>query len=159
MYVYTHKSHCQKRFYELHTAPICYEKMFYKPFWAWAWVWMSQPRQSAYFSGVSGWLIGRLLCMLFDRLGCSVLLIEFHVKRKCHHRNSNRKRSRRETLRFASRCWQLPDGVRTNGVVAEVPQFPLMNFQGKSVGKTWQNETQHFPMMNLVPCCAWNPES
>ena len=27
--------------------------------------------------------------------------------------------------------WQLPDGVRTNGVVAEVPGFPLMNVRGQ----------------------------
>ena len=27
--------------------------------------------------------------------------------------------------------WQLPVGVRTNGVFAEVPQFPLMSFHGK----------------------------
>ena len=32
--------------------------------------------------------------------------------------------------RSAVNCRQLPDGVRTNGV-AEVPQFPLMNFHGK----------------------------
>ena len=25
---------------------------------------------------------------------------------------------------------QLPDGVRTNGVVADVPQFPTTNFHG-----------------------------
>ena len=28
-------------------------------------------------------------------------------------------------------CDQLPEGVRTNGVTAEVRRFPLMNFHGK----------------------------
>ena len=31
--------------------------------------------------------------------------------------------------------WRLPDGVRTNGVVTEVPQFPLMNFHRKMCAK------------------------
>ena len=33
--------------------------------------------------------------------------------------------------------WQLPDGVRTNGIVAEVPQFPLMNFHRKICAKCY----------------------
>ena len=38
-------------------------------------------------------------------------------------------------------CWQLPEGIRTNRVVAEVPQFPLMNIRGKrwaKCGSRWQ---------------------
>ena len=29
---------CPEKFYELHTVPMCYLKMFYKLAWAWAWV-------------------------------------------------------------------------------------------------------------------------
>ena len=30
---------------------------------------------------------------------------------------------------------QLPDGVRTNGVVAEVPRFPIINIQRNMLAK------------------------
>ena len=41
-------------------------------------------------------------------------------------------------------CWQLPDGVRPSGVVAEVPRFPL-TLKGKrepNVSKIWQPVTE-----------------
>ena len=40
---YSYPCPYQKRFYKLHTVPICSKNMVYKPSRAWAWVWMSQP--------------------------------------------------------------------------------------------------------------------
>ena len=41
--------------------------------------------------------------------------------------------------------WQLPDGVRTNGVITEVPQFPIINFP-REMWQMWQNilDVWHF---------------
>ena len=39
-------------------------------------------------------------------------------------------------------CWQLPNGVRTNRVIAEVPRFPVIDLHGKiwpHVGDSLQN--------------------
>ena len=43
---------------------------------------------------------------------------------------------------YKTRRHRLPDGVGTNGVVAEVPQFPLMIFHGKMFA-TYDNIWQH----------------
>ena len=54
-------------------------------------------------------------------------------------------------IRPISLFWQLPDGVRTNGVVAEVPQFSLMNFHGNmwaKCGEIWQ----HVATYNMAKC-------
>ena len=34
---------------------------------------------------------------------------------------------------------QLPDGVGTNGVIAEVPRFPIAGFHGKAWAKCGQH--------------------
>ena len=51
------------------------------------------------------------------------------------------------------RYWQLPDGVRTNGVVAEVPRFPLINFHGNMLAK-YNNMLRH--MAKCGNMCALN---
>ena len=53
--------------------------------------------------------------------------------------------------------WQLPGGVGTNGVVAEVPQFTLMNFHGKmsaKCGNILQNVTTCGNISQNAATCA-----
>ena len=53
--------------------------------------------------------------------------------------------------------WKLPDGVRTNGVVAEVSQFPLMNFHGKMWAKCdniYHHVARYDKMWQVVAKCG-----
>ena len=61
-----------------------------------------------------------------------------------------------EVEQAPSFAWQLPDGVRTNWVVAEVPQFRIINIQGKMWTKcsnTLQNVMLKIWFLFVAFCC------
>ena len=60
---------------------------------------------------------------------------------------------RSDRIRSLACSWQLPDGVRTNGVVAEVQQFPN-ELSRQNVGNMWQNLAT---CRDLRPFCE-NPD-
>ena len=49
-----------------------------------------------------------------------------------------RKSDQDQSLKDSPWCWQLPDGIRTSGGIAEVPRFPLNNFHGKMMQQITQ---------------------